>query len=83
MSKLNVDTDIGGDIDDLCALAMVLNWPKSGVDRHYDGARGSRQASRLRPLHAPNCWVPWSARRGWRRHFMRYIPALAARIPPC
>jgi purine nucleosidase len=30
MLKLHLDTDIGGDIDDLCALAMVLNW--SGVD---------------------------------------------------
>jgi inosine-uridine nucleoside N-ribohydrolase len=29
MSKLHVDTDIGGDIDDLCALAMVLDWPES------------------------------------------------------
>jgi purine nucleosidase len=25
--KLHIDTDLGGDIDDLCALAMVLNWP--------------------------------------------------------
>jgi purine nucleosidase len=25
--KLHLDTDIGGDIDDLCALAMLLNWP--------------------------------------------------------
>src|SRR5262245_5504322 len=25
MIKLHIDTDIGGDIDDLCALAMVLN----------------------------------------------------------
>lgn len=25
--KLHLDTDIGGDIDDLCALAMVLRWP--------------------------------------------------------
>jgi len=24
--KLHLDTDLGGDIDDLCALAMVLNW---------------------------------------------------------
>ncbi|MGH3086442.1 MAG: hypothetical protein ACRDSJ_03880 [Rubrobacteraceae bacterium] len=22
-----LDTDLGGDIDDLCALAMALNWP--------------------------------------------------------
>ncbi len=29
MRKLHLDTDIGGDIDDLCALAMVLNWPES------------------------------------------------------
>lgn len=28
--KLHIDTDLGGDIDDLCALAMVLNMP--GVD---------------------------------------------------
>lgn len=27
MFKLHLDTDIGGDIDDLCALAMVLHWP--------------------------------------------------------
>lgn len=27
MLKLHIDTDLGGDIDDLCALAMVLNWP--------------------------------------------------------
>ena len=27
MLKLHLDTDIGGDIDDLCALAMLLNWP--------------------------------------------------------
>lgn len=27
MLKVHIDTDLGGDIDDLCALAMVLNWP--------------------------------------------------------
>ena len=25
--RIHLDTDIGGDVDDLCALAMVLNWP--------------------------------------------------------
>jgi inosine-uridine nucleoside N-ribohydrolase len=25
--KIHLDTDIGGDIDDLCALAMILKWP--------------------------------------------------------
>lgn len=27
MVSLHLDTDLGGDIDDLCALAMLLNWP--------------------------------------------------------
>lgn len=27
MIRLHIDTDIGGDIDDLCALALVLKWP--------------------------------------------------------
>ncbi len=27
MPKIHLDTDIGGDIDDLCALAMLLKWP--------------------------------------------------------
>ena len=27
MQRIHIDTDIGGDIDDLCALAMVLEWP--------------------------------------------------------
>src|SRR5215213_3991428 len=26
MTKIHLDTDLGGDIDDLCALAMVLRW---------------------------------------------------------
>lgn len=26
MQKLHLDTDLGGDIDDLCALAMLLRW---------------------------------------------------------
>ena len=25
--KIHLDTDLGGDIDDLCALAMLLKWP--------------------------------------------------------
>ncbi|MDQ3327227.1 MAG: nucleoside hydrolase [Chloroflexota bacterium] len=27
MIRIHLDTDIAGDTDDLCALAMVLNWP--------------------------------------------------------
>ena len=26
MYKVHLDTDLGGDIDDLCALAMLLRW---------------------------------------------------------
>src|ERR1043166_5673559 len=26
MHKVHLDTDLGGDIDDLCALAMLLRW---------------------------------------------------------
>ncbi len=28
MVKLHLDTDIGGDMDDLCALALLLSWPE-------------------------------------------------------
>ena len=27
MTKIHLDTDIGGDMDDVCALAMLLSWP--------------------------------------------------------
>lgn len=26
--KVHLDTDLGGDIDDICALTMLLNWPQ-------------------------------------------------------
>jgi len=29
--KIHLDTDIGGDLDDVCALAMLLRWP-GGLD---------------------------------------------------
>lgn len=31
MIEIHLDTDLGGDIDDLCALAMVLNWPGAAL----------------------------------------------------
>jgi inosine-uridine nucleoside N-ribohydrolase len=31
VAKIHIDTDIGGDIDDLCALAMVLDWPAADL----------------------------------------------------
>jgi len=50
MQKIHLDTDIGGDIDDLCALAMVLKWQgaeltgvttvaEHGVSDHHGGKR--------------------------------------------
>lgn len=27
MRRIHLDTDLGGDLDDLCALAMLLRWP--------------------------------------------------------
>ena len=29
MVRIHLDTDIGGDIDDVCALAMLLRWPNA------------------------------------------------------
>src|SRR3954451_1350585 len=31
MVKLHLDTDLGGDIDDLAALAMLLKWPGAEI----------------------------------------------------
>ena len=31
MHKIHLDTDLGGDIDDLCALAMLLRWKDVGI----------------------------------------------------
>src|SRR5579862_4480746 len=28
MVKIHLDTDLGGDLDDLCALALLLRWPE-------------------------------------------------------
>ena len=45
MYKIHLDTDLGGDIDDLCALAMLLRWSEdvqlSGITTVAD-ANGSR-----------------------------------------
>ena len=34
VNKVHLDTDLGGDIDDLCALAMLLRWME---DIHLTG----------------------------------------------
>ena len=49
MVKIHIDTDAGGDIDDLCALAMVLAWPDAelvGVTTNSDD--GGRRAGYAR-----------------------------------
>lgn len=49
MPRLHLDTDFGGDIDDLCALAMILNWPDTelvGVTTNSEN--GGRRAGYTR-----------------------------------
>ncbi|HEV3495892.1 MAG TPA: hypothetical protein VHA34_06045, partial [Actinomycetes bacterium] len=31
MPRVHLDTDLGSDTDDLCALAMLLGWPEATV----------------------------------------------------
>jgi len=31
MTRIHLDTDLGGDIDDLCALALLLRWPAAEI----------------------------------------------------
>jgi hypothetical protein len=47
MPLVHLDTDIGGDIDDLCALAMLLRWP--GVARSLSSSM-SLHAQLQKPL---------------------------------
>jgi len=51
MLKLHLETDIGGDIDDPCALAMVLNWP----DARLLAITTIAAASGTRSLVRANC----------------------------
>jgi purine nucleosidase len=47
--KLHLDTDLGGDIDDLCALAMLCKWPGvelSAITTNQDN--GGRRAGYVR-----------------------------------
>jgi inosine-uridine nucleoside N-ribohydrolase len=48
-TKLHLDTDLGGDIDDLCALAMVLNWP--GADLRAVTTNSDDQGKRAGYAH--------------------------------
>ena len=49
MRRIHLDTDLGSDTDDLCALAMLLGWPDvelTGVTTTTDP--GGRRAGLVR-----------------------------------
>jgi purine nucleosidase len=47
--RLHLDTDIGGDMDDLCALAMLLGWPDAEIVAITTSAEaGGRRAGYVR-----------------------------------
>lgn len=51
--KIHLDTDIGGDIDDLCALALLLRWPGVEVTGITTcGEAGGRRAGFVRRVLA-------------------------------
>ena len=51
--KLHLDTDIGGDLDDLCALAMLLRWPGVELTGITTAAeQGGRRAGYVRHVLA-------------------------------
>ncbi len=52
---VHLDTDIGGDPDDVCALAMLLGWPDVEIVGHHDDTRGGGAARGLRARGAAAC----------------------------
>src|SRR5216684_6025722 len=54
--RVHLDTDIGGDIDDLCALALLLNWPGVEITGVTTVLRRSGEVQYLlaRFRHAPH-----------------------------
>lgn len=80
MRKLHLDTDIGGDIDDLCALAMALNCLEGelvAVTTVSDA--GGRRAGYARYV-LENSRTEGRSSCGRGRHFSRLLSALAARL---
>jgi len=49
MHQIHLDTDLGGDMDDLCALAMLLRWSD---DIHLTGVTTVAEASGRRAGYA-------------------------------
>ena len=51
MERIHLDTDLGGDTDDLCALAMLLKWPSvqiTGITTNTEDGI-PRQTAKLTP----------------------------------
>jgi len=69
MPKIHLDTDIGGDIDDLCALAMALKWPGAELTGVTTVAEHAGTGGRKLPDH----------RDGKRAGMVRYVLGLAGR----
>ncbi len=82
MKKIHLDTDIGGDMDDLCALAMLLKWPDldiTGVTTVSD--EDGRRAGYVRyvlDLMDRSTDIPYAAgadvSRGYYRYPLGYPP---------
>ena len=53
MIKVHVDTDLGGDIDDLCALAMLLRREDVEITGITTVAENGGKRARRQPLSAP------------------------------
>ncbi|MDO9130028.1 MAG: hypothetical protein Q7U34_09190, partial [Anaerolineales bacterium] len=49
VNKIHLDTDLGGDIDDLCALALLLRWSE---DVHLTGITTVAEANGRRAGYA-------------------------------
>jgi purine nucleosidase len=92
MTKIHLDTDIGGDMDDVCALAMLLKWPDleiTGVTTVSDDA--GRRAGYVRYVLdlMKRTTIPIAAgadvASGYYRYALEYPPAEAnwpEPIPP-
>jgi purine nucleosidase len=83
MQTVHLDTDIGGDMDDLCALAMLLKWPSltiTGITTVADD-NGKRNGYVKRVLElAGREEIPCAAGADVRSGMYRYIPGYPADI---
>lgn len=77
MVRIHLDTDIGSDIDDLCALAMVLGWPGAeltGVSTAAeDGGRRAGYVHRALTL-AGRTGIPVAAGIDMASNLFRFAP---------